>query len=223
MLPECIRGFRKDGTPRPLIGQSDCVDCFGPTIDRANALRIETSSTTPTAATTEPSVSTIASRNDNVDQTATAVDHRNEVAVDHRNEDCAEFWGLIADHHVHERFTTDWRTRAEFSKEESIAARGVCGTAFSRASHGRVMEADRTILEGGTMTSHTRIFAMMVLLTCGPVAAFAEETVRRTEDVIYGRKHGMALTMDVFQPANRTVVDCCFSSMAAGCRVNPLR
>lgn len=31
--------------------------------------------------------------------------------------------------------------------------------------------------------------------------AHSDEPVRRTEDVIYGRKSGMALTMDVFQPA----------------------
>lgn len=51
------------------------------------------------------------------------------------------------------------------------------------------------------MTSRMRLFTVVLLLTGGPVAAFAEETVRRTEDVIYGRKHGMALTMDIFQPA----------------------
>jgi acetyl esterase/lipase len=31
--------------------------------------------------------------------------------------------------------------------------------------------------------------------------ALADEPVRRTEDVVYGRKFGMALTLDVFQPA----------------------
>ena len=30
---------------------------------------------------------------------------------------------------------------------------------------------------------------------------YAPTDVQRTEDVIYGRKFGMALTMDVFQPA----------------------
>lgn len=43
------------------------------------------------------------------------------------------------------------------------------------------------------------------LLLLFSVAAFLQSTVAaqdftRTEDVIYGRKHGMALTMDVFQP-----------------------
>jgi hypothetical protein len=47
-------------------------------------------------------------------------------------------------------------------------------------------------------------FALLVLgilLAWQPVVAETEETVRRTEDVVYGRKAGMALTMDVFQPA----------------------
>lgn len=34
-------------------------------------------------------------------------------------------------------------------------------------------------------------------------SAYCEEPVRRTEDVIYGRKSGLALTMDVFQPAKQ--------------------
>jgi acetyl esterase/lipase len=42
-------------------------------------------------------------------------------------------------------------------------------------------------------------FVFTSLLTFQGLIASAEE-VRRTEDVIYGRKHGMALTMDVFQP-----------------------
>lgn len=33
-------------------------------------------------------------------------------------------------------------------------------------------------------------------------SAHSQQTVQRTEDVIYGRNFGMALTMDVFQPAN---------------------
>jgi acetyl esterase/lipase len=40
------------------------------------------------------------------------------------------------------------------------------------------------------------------LLPALPVLANDDTTVRRTEDVIYGRKYGMALTLDVFQPAH---------------------
>jgi acetyl esterase/lipase len=48
---------------------------------------------------------------------------------------------------------------------------------------------------------------LLVILAVWPLACCAAEdkdspAVRRTEDVIYGRKFGMALTMDVFQPAN---------------------
>ena len=45
------------------------------------------------------------------------------------------------------------------------------------------------------------IFSLLLLLSVGPMLA-AENTVRstRTEDVVYGRKFGTALTLDVFQP-----------------------
>src|SRR5580692_91156 len=42
--------------------------------------------------------------------------------------------------------------------------------------------------------------AVLALLSCLPALANDGATVRRTEDVIYGRKHGTALTLDVFQP-----------------------
>ena len=42
---------------------------------------------------------------------------------------------------------------------------------------------------------------MIGLLLNGSADAGEEQRIRRTEDVIYGRKHGMALTFDVFQPA----------------------
>jgi acetyl esterase/lipase len=42
----------------------------------------------------------------------------------------------------------------------------------------------------------------IVLTFIHPVQGEDLPNVRRTEDVIYGRKDGMALTMDVFQPAN---------------------
>ncbi|MSR59386.1 MAG: alpha/beta hydrolase [Planctomycetaceae bacterium] len=42
--------------------------------------------------------------------------------------------------------------------------------------------------------------AVALLASTGP-GALGDEPVRRTEDVIYGRKFGMALTLDVFQPA----------------------
>lgn len=44
-------------------------------------------------------------------------------------------------------------------------------------------------------------FTVLALLSCLPALANDRVVVRRTEDVIYGRKHGMALTLDVFQPA----------------------
>ena len=36
---------------------------------------------------------------------------------------------------------------------------------------------------------------------CAPGESSSKPAYRRTEDVIYGRKFGMALTMDVFEPA----------------------
>jgi acetyl esterase/lipase len=42
--------------------------------------------------------------------------------------------------------------------------------------------------------------ALVALLSCLPCFANDGAAVRRTEDVNYGRKHGMALTLDVFQP-----------------------
>jgi acetyl esterase/lipase len=41
----------------------------------------------------------------------------------------------------------------------------------------------------------------MLLLSSRPVLAQTDESVRRIEDVVYGRKFGMALTLDLFQPA----------------------
>lgn len=52
------------------------------------------------------------------------------------------------------------------------------------------------------MTSHWKCLLLAVSLVAGSsVVAQVDEPVRRTEDVIYGRKYGMALTLDVFQPA----------------------
>lgn len=45
-----------------------------------------------------------------------------------------------------------------------------------------------------------QILSVCALLILGCIDAQAEVKARRTEDVIYGRKHGMALTLDVFQP-----------------------
>ena len=49
------------------------------------------------------------------------------------------------------------------------------------------------------------VFVLFALLVALPNAGIADDGqvqgVRRTEDVVYGRKFGMALTMDVFQPA----------------------
>jgi acetyl esterase/lipase len=45
--------------------------------------------------------------------------------------------------------------------------------------------------------------ALVAILFGWPALANDGVAVRRTEDVIYGRKHGMALTLDVFQPVRR--------------------
>lgn len=47
----------------------------------------------------------------------------------------------------------------------------------------------------------TVLFAV-VFFAFAPTTSAQDQTVRRTEDVIYGRKFGTALTMDVFQPSN---------------------
>ncbi len=44
-------------------------------------------------------------------------------------------------------------------------------------------------------------FLIVGLWTCTQGIAHSADVVRRTEDLVYGRKFGMALTMDVFQPA----------------------
>lgn len=44
------------------------------------------------------------------------------------------------------------------------------------------------------------LLVILALLVCAQQAVRADEPVRRTEDVVYGRKFGMALTLDVFQP-----------------------
>jgi acetyl esterase/lipase len=55
------------------------------------------------------------------------------------------------------------------------------------------------------MTLHCRLLTNLLALATLPLAGLAAEgktsAVHRTEDVIYGRKFGTALTMDVFQPA----------------------
>jgi acetyl esterase/lipase len=45
--------------------------------------------------------------------------------------------------------------------------------------------------------------AVMGMSLASQHAATAEEAYRRKEDVIYGRKHGTALTLDVFQPTTK--------------------
>jgi len=50
--------------------------------------------------------------------------------------------------------------------------------------------------------SHLRFCLIVVaILLCARCVARDDEPGRRVEDVIYGRKSGMALTLDVFQPA----------------------
>lgn len=46
------------------------------------------------------------------------------------------------------------------------------------------------------------VLTAVVLLTLAP-AAFTQDNYTRTEDVIYGRKYGLALTMDVFAPKDK--------------------
>lgn len=51
------------------------------------------------------------------------------------------------------------------------------------------------------MSIKLKMAALIVMVIPGIVAAQLPENVRRTEDIIYGRKSGMALTLDLFQPA----------------------
>jgi acetyl esterase/lipase len=44
-------------------------------------------------------------------------------------------------------------------------------------------------------------FALLLGLLLSATTLFGQSEVKRTEDIIYGRKFGVALTMDVFQPA----------------------
>jgi len=46
-----------------------------------------------------------------------------------------------------------------------------------------------------------KYFFSIVLLVCLTAGAQSGSDFKRTEDVIYGRKFGTALTLDVFQPA----------------------
>lgn len=48
--------------------------------------------------------------------------------------------------------------------------------------------------------SRLSLGAAILMTTC--CMAIADDAGRRTEDVVYGRKFGMALTLDVFQPMN---------------------
>src|SRR5947199_10259447 len=45
------------------------------------------------------------------------------------------------------------------------------------------------------------IFAPLLVALLSLASVHAQDAVKRTEDVIYGRKFGVSLTMDVFQPA----------------------
>lgn len=46
--------------------------------------------------------------------------------------------------------------------------------------------------------------AMVLSLLSGPVDAADEPAYTRTQDVVYGRKHGTALTMDIFEPGSES-------------------
>ena len=73
----------------------------------------------------------------------------------------------------------------------------------------------------------TLLFSLVCLVLFIPSSRADEPSWTRKEDIIYGRKHGVALTMDVFTPkqnANGAGVIMCvsggfFSSKAA---INPL-
>lgn len=52
------------------------------------------------------------------------------------------------------------------------------------------------------MIKSNRSWLISLFLGCALSTAWSELAVHRTEDVIYGRKFGTALTMDVFQPTN---------------------
>jgi hypothetical protein len=51
--------------------------------------------------------------------------------------------------------------------------------------------------------SLTSTFFIVALLAVAPGLAQAPANVTRTEDVIYGRKFGTALTLDVFEPERK--------------------
>ena len=52
------------------------------------------------------------------------------------------------------------------------------------------------------MTTPGKFIPLIIALLVGwSGIAHSADIVRRTEDVVYGRKFGLALTMDVFQPA----------------------
>jgi acetyl esterase/lipase len=48
------------------------------------------------------------------------------------------------------------------------------------------------------MKNRIALFLCVLLTAC---SVYAQSDVKRTEDIIYGRKFGVALTMDIFQPA----------------------
>jgi acetyl esterase/lipase len=53
---------------------------------------------------------------------------------------------------------------------------------------------------GAVALEFNRLFLVVALLSAVPVVAKDGDAVHRAQDVIYGRKFGMALTLDVFQP-----------------------
>lgn len=76
----------------------------------------------------------------------------------------------------------------------------VSGTAMIEFLRSAEFAAKSVIsLEGAAMRASWGVVVMLVL---GASAAVAEDLsgVRRTEDIVYGRKWGMALTLDLFQP-----------------------
>jgi acetyl esterase/lipase len=56
-------------------------------------------------------------------------------------------------------------------------------------------------MEGRSMNFQHLLLILLAVVPFFPSIVLCEEPVRRTEDIVYGRKWGMALTLDVFQPA----------------------
>jgi len=61
-------------------------------------------------------------------------------------------------------------------------------------------------------------FLFVALVLIPPFVEFADENLfKREKEIIYGRKHGLAMTLDVFHPWPSAIIDeSCLSSAADG-------